>query len=133
METNTNETAPILAESASARRKAKLLAEAAKAPKATKVSSVGNPDNTKKAKTPKVTEIRMCICHCGEATTNQFRQGHDARAKGQLIRWMKDHKDTLIGFQNDELIVYALAGGFSGRFVGVQTKRAPRAPKAEAA
>lgn len=118
-------------------RKEALLAKAAAAPKATRVSRVGNPEPAK-PKTPKVTEVKMCLCHCGEPTTNRFRQGHDARGKGQLIRWMGDHNGTLAGFPNDELVQYAVGGGFSGRFAGVAVKVVTRtrskkeAPKAEA-
>lgn len=117
-------------------RKEALLAKAAAAPKATKVAEMSNAAPAPaKEKAPKVTEIRMCICHCGEPTTNQFRQGHDARGKGQLIRWMKEHEGTFAGFPNDELVAYALAGGFQGRFLGTPTKAPAKAktPRTKAA
>lgn len=31
-------------------------------------------------------EVRFCLCGCGEQVSRRFRQGHDARLKGVLLR-----------------------------------------------
>lgn len=87
---------------------------------------------TKTTKAPK-----LCLCACGETTTNLFRQGHDARAKGQMLRHMAEHKGTLVGFANKALAKYATeaeAGAkpaFGGRFLGIATVGTPRTRKAK--
>jgi hypothetical protein len=39
-----------------------------------------------KTKTKAVTPSNTCKCGCGEPVTRSFKQGHDARLKGRLLR-----------------------------------------------
>jgi hypothetical protein len=37
---------------------------------------------------------KLCLCGCGEQVRSAFRQGHDARWAGELIRAARDGEST---------------------------------------
>lgn len=85
--------------------------------------------------------VVLCACGCEGLARKMFLQGHDARAKGNLIRYMAANGGSLAGYelptgQGAELVKYAVGGGFGGRFLGAPTKaatvRKPRTTRAKA-
>lgn len=59
-------------------------------------------------RTPKVTVLQACACGCGGQTQSSFLPGHDARAKGRMIRALngKMTQDEIGWKPNAELKAY---------------------------
>lgn len=70
----------------------------------------------------------LCLCNCGDIARKHFRQGHDAKLKGVVLRAI-EQGETLSKVLDKAQLAYLQAGGFSGRFVAAVAPKAPRAPR----
>lgn len=70
----------------------------AKEPKTPKTPKTPKEPKVKEPKTPKAPKekvLNACLCGCGEMVVGTFKQGHDARVKGWLLKYVRGQEDLV--------------------------------------